>query len=476
MSPSDAAFDCSREPIQVPGSIQPHGALLTVDPARGLTVVGVSRNAAALLGASLAAAGLLGRSLGDLLGTAFAEAVRQRFLDGKLRGEAPWQSTLRLADRSPALDVAIHAVGGLIHLELERAGLQDEADALNSLRHLQEAIADLRETKGQLEVLARVAAHGVRLLTGYERTLIYRFDADWNGQAIAETKVADWEQSLNGQHFPADDIPAQAHDLYLRSPIRWVPDRDAKPVPLDIDPAWTGDARPQAIDLSFARLRSLSPVHLQYHRNMGVNGSMSLSILHEERLWGLMVCHHRQAHYPSPGQRAAAAALTDAFALRLGPAQRSDTDRARRGDLARLSALLAQMADADMVAAALTTGDVTIADLFTSTGAAILYDGVVSLLGNTPPEAELRALATWLGTQNGMGKSLQTDNLATAYPPWERHAAIASGVLAVFLSDDRSDVLLWFRPEEPYLVNWGGNPNKGGDVSSGVQPRLSFER
>jgi len=471
----DADADCSREPIQTPGTIQPHGAFLAADPERGLTVMAASRNAADLLGVTLPADGVIGRSIGDILGEAFAEAVRQRFGSGTLRGEAPWQSTLRLADRSPALDVAVHAVAGLIHLELERAGLRDEADALDSLRQLQEAIVDLRESKGALEALAQVAARGVRLLTGYERTLIYRFDADWNGQAMAEDKVHDWEQSLDGLHFPAGDIPAQARELYRRSPIRWVPDRDARPVPLDTDPAWTGRGLPHAIDLSFARLRSPSPVHLQYHRNMGVNGSMSLSILHEDRLWGLMVCHHRQPHHPSPGQRAAAAALTDAFALRLGPAERTDAEQARRGDLGRLSALLAHMAEAAMVAPALTTGDVTIASLFSSTGAAVLYDGVVSRMGNTPPEADLRELTNWLRTHTGAAKLFQTDNLAAAYPQWERYTDIASGLLAVFLSADRTEMLLWFRPEEQQLVSWGGSPQKE-LAGSLILPRQSFER
>ncbi len=474
--PTDADSGCSREPIQTPGAIQPHGVFLAADPARDLAVVAASRNAAELLGGFQSADRIIGRGVAALLGDAFADAVRQRLLDGKLRGEAPWRSTLRRAGRSAALDVSVHAITGLVHLELERADPRDVANALDSLRHLQDIIAELREARSELDALARVAVRGVRLLTGYERVLIYRFDGDWNGQAIAEDKQAGWSQSLQGLHFPASDIPSQARALYRHSPIRWVPDRDAAPVPLDTDPAWAADRPPHAIDLSFARLRSLSPVHLQFHRNMGVNGSMSLSILHEERLWGLMVCHHRQPHSPSPGQRAAAAALTDAFALRVGPAGRADTDRARRGDLARLSALLAQMAGAEVVTTALTAGEVNVGGLFDSTGAAVFHDETVSLLGRTPPKAELRLLANWLKTRRDGGMLFQTDNLAALYPPWERHAAIASGVLAVFLSPDRSDVLLWFRPEEPQLVSWGGRPQKGADGASALLPRLSFER
>ncbi len=479
---------CSREPIRVPGTIQPHGVFLAVD-IQALAVVAASRNAPQLLpvapsaaglppsaaGLPPSAAGLIGRHVADILGEDFAGAIRQRLHAGKLRGEAPWQSTLELGDGSPAFDVAVHSHAGLIHVELELAGARDAADALTSVRQLQEAIIDLRETRGELEALAWVTAHGVRHLMGYERVLVYRFDADWNGQAIAEDKIAGWEQSLDGLHFPASDIPAQARDLYRRSMMRWVPDRDAVPVPIDQGSAGDGGGS-APIDLSFARLRSLSPVHLQYHRNMGVNGSMSLSILHEGRLWGLMVCHHRGPHHPSTGQRGAAAALTDAFALRIGSAERSDTEQARRGDLVRLSSLLAHMAGAEMVTAALTTGDVTISSLFACTGSAVLYDNDVALLGHTPPEADVRELITWLRARDPSDKLFHTDNLASAYPAWEPHIAIASGVLAVFLSADRSGMLLWFRPEEPQLVSWGGSPHKTMGADQSVLPRQSFER
>jgi len=483
-------LNCSREPIRVPGLIQPHGVYLAIDPLDDFTVVAASRNASALLPAVRSSRELIGKRIGTILGEDFAMAIRQRFQAGRLRGEAPLQSTLDLPPSDvPALDmpafdvaafdvaafdVAVHAHADLVHVELEPAGAHDEADALVSVRQLQEAIIDLREARGELEGLAWVAARGVRLLMGYERVLVYRFDADWNGQAIAEDKVADWEQSLDGLHFPASDIPAQARELYRRSLMRWVPDRDAVPVPLEYGASWTRDPPlSRVIDLSFARLRHLSPVHLQYHRNMGVNGSMSLSILHEGRLWGLMVCHHRRPHHPSAGQRGAAAALTDAFALRIGPAEHIDTEQARRDDLARLSTLLSHMAEAEMVITALTAGDVTISSLFASTGAAVLYDGKLSMLGSIPPEADVRELIAWLRLREAPATLFQSDNLAALYPPWQPHTAIASGVLAVFLSPDRSDMLLWFRPEEPHLVSWGGSPHKaGGRGRTGAAPAL----
>ncbi len=414
-----------------------------------MLVVCASRNLADVLGNPLLAGGVGRRSLGDILGDDFADAVRRRFDENRPGSETAWHAALTLSGQPGSFDATVHAQAGLIVVELEQAGAEDGADALASTRQLRDTLADLRNTRHDLAELVQVAVRGIRLLTGYDRTLIYRFDADGNGEALAEDKTADW-QPLLGLRFPASDIPRQAREVLRRNGLRWVPDLDAAPAPLVADPAG-------GVDLSFARLRALSPADLRRCRGMGVGAFLLLPVVHEEQLWGLVVCHHRRPHHPSAGRRAAAAALTDAFALRIGPAERAAAEKARQGDLARAAALLAHMAQAELVIPALTAGDVTIGGLFDATGAAVVYDGAISLLGQTPSPAELRKLIGWLQTQGGAAKLFQTDSLAAAFPPWEPHTAIASGVLAVFLSADRSDMLLWFRPEEPQLVNWSGS-------------------
>jgi light-regulated signal transduction histidine kinase (bacteriophytochrome) len=456
---------CSKEQIQFPGLIQPHGALLALDPARNLVVRAASRNAGAMVGS--APGQLIGRAAASVLGNEFADAIRQRLDDNKLPGESPWQSTLALGAAS--FDAAVHTYDGLVIVELEPADPQAAAAEQASLRLLREVIVDLRQPANGLIELARVATRGVRLLTGYERVLIYRFDAEWNGQSIGEDKIASWHQSLDGLISPASNIPAQARELYRRNPIRWVPDIDAPAVPLDADPATP------VIDLTFATLRSMSPKHSTFQRSMGVNGSMSLSILRDGQLWGLVVCHHREAHHVSANQRAAVAALTDAFGLRVGIAERAATELARRGDSTRLSLLLAHMAQAEAVAPALTSGDVTINSLFEATGAAVVYEGDVTLLGVTQSEIDIRELTIWLRAQAG-GGLFQTSNLTALYPAWGAHTAIASGLMAVFLSPDRSDMLLWFRPEESLLVSWGGNPYEGNADALAYPSKISFER
>jgi light-regulated signal transduction histidine kinase (bacteriophytochrome) len=445
--------------------------MLAVDPQDDFRIIAVSANAPGLLHTFKDARAILGLHIGAAISAAFQAKTLARFESGRLRGAAPWQSTLCRPEIAADLDASVHCHNGLIIIELEQSLQREDLEALEASRQLQESLVDLQESKPDIESLSRVVTHAVRLLMGYERVLVYRFDSDWNGRAIGEDSVLDWNQSLDGLHFPASDIPSQARALYCKNKKRWVADRDSIPVPILIDPA----SAHRTIDLSFARLRSLSPIHLQYHRNMGVNGSMSLSILNGDRLWGLVVCHHRGPHHPSPGQRIAATVLTDAFSLRVGPSEQADTEQARRADLARLTELFSYMAEADDITLPLTSGNVTIAHLFAATGAAVIEGGKLTLLGITPPEAELRKLCDWLTLRTDRAKLFQTDNLGSLYPGWEAYTAIASGLLGIFLSDDRADMLLWFRPEEAQSISWGGDPGEGNDPAK-LMPRKSFER
>ena len=469
---TDAASICALEPIRTPGNIQSHGILLAVDPLQAFKIVAVSKNATEIFWWHDDAKAILGLRIAAVISAGFEAKIIARYHAGRLRGTAPWRSTLAPPEISADLDATVHYHAGLILIELERSLPHEDLEALEASCLLEESLVDLQEAKPEIESLALVLTSSVRQLMGYERVVVYRFDADWNGRAIGESVAEDWPQSLDGLNFPASDIPSQARELYRTSRKRWVVDRDSVPVPLLTDPG----AAYQKIDLSYARLRSLSPIHLQYHRNMGVNGSMSLSILDGERLWGLVVCHHRQPHHPSPSQRVAAAVLTDAFALRVGPAEQADTEQARRADLARLAELFTHMAGADDVTSSLTTGEVTIAHLFASTGAAIIEGGKVTLLGVTPPESDIRAIGKWLALLGDPARLFHTDNLDALYPDWEKYTAIASGLLGIFLSDDRNDMLLWFRPEEAQLVSWGGNPVEGAEDGPKMMPRKSFER
>ena len=456
---------CAQEPIHIPGSIQPHGMLLVLDGAGPGRVVAASRNAAALVAPGDE---VLEHGAESLLGpTCFSEMLD---LDaaGLLAPGAPWQTCL--TREGVAYDLVTHRHAGVILVELSVAQPEDGPAAQLATRQMQHAFAELRSSGGDLGQLGTAIVRGIRRLTGYERVLVYRFDADWNGQAVAEDMVENGPPPLLGLHFPESDIPAQARALYCTSLLRWTLSRDAAPVPLRAVPGWSAP-----IDLSYAQLRSLSPVHLQYHRNLGVDGAMSISIMDGARLWGLVVCHHRGPHRTSAAQRAAALALTDAFALRIRPAEQAGAEADRRSEQGRYQALIAHMAEVDDIDLALTQGPVTVLDLFDVPGAAVVRGSVISTLGQAPAHEAIGRLAQWLRTSAEAGDVFATPNLAGLMPGWS-HPTLASGLLAVFLDATRTDMLLWFRPEEPMHVTWGGNPAKGVQDNGLVLPRQSFER
>ncbi len=462
--------------------IQPHGVLLAVDPLLRFRIVAASRNAAPSLQDPGVGTSLLGRDIGEVLGEEFAEALRARHAEDDLRCEMPWHCTVELLSERTTFYVAAHESSGVVLLELERAAEPDEPAALDAWQRLQDAIVQLHGVGNDLGDVARVIARAIRRVAGYERVVIWRFDPDLNGHALFEDKVADWDHSLLHVRLLAADLAHSLRDLHTRCQVRWVPDRDAVPAPIDVEPGWTA-AEPESpgIVLSCARLRTASAMRLRFFRNVGAMSVLSLPIVCQGRPWGLMACHHRRPHHPSPAQRMAVATLVDAFAVRVGPAERAKAEEARREDLDRLSALLAHMAQAETVTAALTTGQVTIANLFDVTGAAMLCDGAVSLLGNTPPEAAVRDLARWLGSHPSGAALFESDSLPDTYPPWTVHTDIACGVLAVFLSADRSEILLWFRPEAQEVVTWASSlqterPGAGASSHPPLERRVEMRR
>lgn len=462
---------CEREPIHAPGSVQSHTVLLAADPAT-LTVTACSDNAAEAF--DRGAPDLLGRRLGDILPSDLVSAIEPALVDGTLNAPLSLRRVIHLGHEKRPFAVAVHVQADHLVLELEMAPARPEDFGAARPGQIQEAVGRLRRS-GTLASAARAAAQDIRALTGFERVLIYRFDADWNGEAIAEAKSPDWDESLLGLLFPASDIPAQARALYTKSHGRFVVDRDAPPAPLLTTPA----AGNRPVDLTFAQSRSLSPIHLEYQRNLGVNGSMSLSILVEGRLWGLAIGHHRQPHYVAPDTRAAAAAVADAYALRLHELEVQEQWRQQQAHVAAETSLLHQMAAEDDFVLALSQGPTTLLDLFQATGAAIVRGRSVTALGHTPALKDIETLADWLRQHPPSANAFATDRLSDAYEPAKAYADVASGVLAAFVNGARADLLLWFKPEVVSTVIWGGDPRKPvlAEARSGmVLPRRSFER
>ena len=462
---------CDREPIHIPGAVQPHGALLVLREA-DLTIVQVSRSVTTVLGT--AAESLLGRPVEGVLAAADAAPLRRAVADGDLTAQPLYLLTVH-TPAGLAVDATAHRHDGLVVLELEPAGSRESYSVPQLYQAVQGAMRRV-EAAPTLAAMADVAAAEVRRLTGFDRVMVYRFDADWNGSVVAEAKRDDLEPWV-GLHYPASDIPAQARDLYARNRLRFIPDRDYDPSPV-VPPANPVTGRP--LDMSHAVLRSVSPIHVEYLRNMGVRASMSVSLLEGGRLWGLVACHH----YAGPRSvthdvRTACELVGDVVSLRVAATADAETSASGATMAAVRRAIAAGLADAPDLAAALTGPSPNLLDLIPSGGAAVVQGDRVATVGVTPPAADLVELARWVTARaaDGDPEVFRTAAVAKLDPSLDRLTATAAGVLAASLIKGRPHHLMWFRPEQVRTVSWAGDPAKSvvkGDTGVRLSPRGSF--
>jgi len=453
--------NCADEPIRIPGAIQPHGVLLTIDEASWI-VQQASANASLLLGGAdeLRA----GQPLSTWLGVDQADALREALTLGALDEINP----LLLRCGGQSVDGLIHRHDGLLFLELERVEDQEAVKSLDqrltrTLRRLQSAktLADLYD----------ISVREIRALTGYDRVLIYRFQEQGHGQVIAEAATPELE-AYQGLFFPASDIPEQARELYRLNWLRIIPDAAYVPVPML--PALRPD-NGQPLDMSFAVLRSVSPIHCQYMQNMGVRSSMSISLLKDDRLWGLISCGNRQPLQVPHTLRAACQTIGQVLSMQISALEDVQAKRERQAKDELLKSLAAAMAEAE--------GDVYqglvehASDLLASAdagGAAVVIEDDIHLFGQCPTHEQVRALQQWL--QQQPTPVFETSSLSAVFAEACEYQRVASGLLAFTLPKPVANAVMWFRPEIKDSVHWSGNPDASKVVvANRLQPRESFE-
>lgn len=462
--------NCAREPIHIPGSIQPRGVLAVVREPE-FEIRQVSANVADLLGVSVD--DVLGRHLSALIGTAQAERVQQSAAAfGDLRQRNPLELELTVDGRPRAFDALLHREpGGVLLVELEIAYGARPFSFPNTYQAVRNSVEQLNRASSTAE-LYDSTARAVRDLTGFDRVMVYRYDRDYNGEVVAECKREDLNSFL-GLHYPASDIPAQARAMYEKNWLRLISDVDYTPAPLvpAMDPT---SGTP--LDLTHATLRSVSPIHIEYLQNMGVRASMSISLLRHGRLWGLIACHHYAGpHLPPYGARAAAEFLGSTLSLRL--IDRFDDDQLRerlasQSMLAHVTA--ATLNESESVASALLRSP-SLLDLLPAAGVVVSLGGEHHELGSVPPPEVVAAVAAWA---RGAGEEIAaTERLSDDLPALDLHGV--AGVLALNLPDDQH--VIWFRQEALRAVDWGGDPhNKAIAIREGdgvrLSPRKSFDR
>jgi light-regulated signal transduction histidine kinase (bacteriophytochrome) len=473
--------NCAREPIHVPGSIQPRGVLLAVSEPE-LVVQQVSENLSPLTGVRPEAA--LGRPLADVLGVVPADLVaRSASAFGDLRERNPVELTLDVDGTPVPVDAILHravirpnASGeGITSLvvELEPARGPRPFSFPNTYQAVRGTVGELNRASS-LDELYDITARAVRTLTGFDRVMVYRYDADYNGEVVAEDKAAHLNSFL-GLHYPASDIPAQARALYEKNWIRLISDVDY--VPARLTPTdHPGNGLP--LDLTYSALRSVSPIHLEYLKNMGVRASMSISLLRDDTLWGLIACHHYAGpHQPPYATRAAAEFLGSALSLRL-------VDRAHEEETARalqvrstLAWLTAATLDEDRPLADTLSGSPDLLDLLPADSVVVRLQGHTATRGAELPAGLAETIAGWAA---GRGADVvATEALPDQAPQLGVPADQACGVLVLPLPEGQ--FVLWARGEKVQQIDWGGDPhNKAIAEREGegvrLSPRKSFER
>ncbi|WP_456024283.1 ATP-binding protein [Pseudomonas protegens] len=474
MNPQDKeAFEellanCADEPIRFPGAIQPHGLLLTLSEPE-LTIIQVSANVETLL--DRAPPSLIGQPLESLLGDAEAAQVREALLQPSLSDAPP----LHLRLNGTAFEGLLHRHQGVLILELEIhvENFQPRNIAGNQT-HLGRMLQRLQAAT-TLQALYDISVKEIQAMTGYDRVLIYRFEEEGHGQVIAEASDPSMEV-FNGLFFPASDIPEQARELYRTNWLRIIPNADYQPVPL------LPKLRPDTdtpLDLSFATLRSVSPIHCQYMKNMGVLSSMSISLLKGDKLWGLISCGNRQPLHVPHELRAACQTIGQVLSLQISAMEALEISRQREEKVEALALLNQAMIDSPQnVFDGLANQPQTLMALTHAGGIAIIEDKQLHRYGNCPEPEEIRALHRWL--QDRGEAVFASHNLASVYPPAAQYQRVASGVLAMSLPKPVDNGVFWFRPEVKENINWSGDPRKPLDLENSdaglrLRPRTSFE-
>lgn len=451
--------NCEREEIHLAGSIQPHGALLVVSEPDHL-IIQASANAAEFLNLKQ----VIGVPLADLDGDLLFRILPH--LDPTSQG-MPIGVRCRIGTPGADFDGLLHRppAGGLV-IELERAG-----PSVDLSRQIARALEKIR-ISSSLRALCEETATLFQDRTGYDRVMVYRFDDEGHGEVFSERRKPELEAYL-GNRYPATDIPQMARRLYESTRVRVLVDVNYDPVPLQprLSPLTGRD-----LDMSLCFLRSMSPIHLQYLKNMGVGATLVVSLVVGGKLWGLVACHHYEPRFIHFELRAVCELLAEAIATRIAALESFAQSQ---------SEVFVQRLEQRMIEAVSREGDWRAAIFDSSqsilqplgaSGSALIYEGQIISSGEVPGTQEIREIGEWLDARRGTAV-LATASLGLEFPEFAGITKVASGIAVTTISDNPGEYLIWFRPERIRTVTWGGDPLKPfviGDNPSDLSPRRSF--
>ena len=446
--------NCDREPIHIPGSIQPHGVLLAATLETGV-ITHVGGRTIDFLG--LPSARILGSTLNQLLG----EIVSRQLEPPPGPARTGRSIAAELAIEGRKYTVTGHRQGGQIIVEILEQLPGQRIDVLETVHSMIGLIGGTDD----LQTLLQALADQVQSFSGFDRVMIYRFREDDSGHVVAEQRSDRSVPSFLDLHYPASDIPQQARQLYLNNLIRYIPECGYTPQPIVSAPDL---ASGPPLDLSYSTLRSVSPLHLEYLANMEVQTSLSLSLIVRSKLWGLIACHHRASLALDPRVQLGLELFAQLGSLKLQSTVElgEANDRVRKRDIHNL---LSREIGRVGLAEALMASRPNLLEYIAAGGVAVHTAGDNAVLGTTPSDDQINRLAEWLNENQPEGV-FATDHLAAVLPAGVKFGAEAAGLLALSVSRQPRDYVLWFLPELTSTVTWAGNPEKPVERGDGERP------
>lgn len=454
--------NCDREPIHIIPQSQAHGVILVCNK-KSLEIVQSSRNIEEILGYKLQ--GILSKSLSELLPSDKVEKLSKNISE---------DSTLlpeKIELKGREFFVIPHISGDHLVLDIEPYG--DPIDPLLFQDQLTKILNEIDET-GSIVDMCEQAVSLVKYLYDYDRVMMYRFDEDWNGEVVAEVREHGMESWL-GLHYPATDIPKPAREIFLKQGVRIISDVHYKAS--EIQPP-VSPITNEPLDISRSELRGVSPIHIEYLKNMEVGASLTAAIILKGKLWGLLACHHSSPKFVNYHQRQSCKFLTQVFSNKLALRTTNTFLQERAQSEEVRMKLVSHMDRMSDITEALTAYGPAFTSLVDCGGGAVHYKGKLVLAGNTPREEEVVSLILDFLTARDK-KIFHTKNLSKHYAPADNFKESASGLLSIRIGEENEGFIMWFRPQSSNTVKWGGNPEKNAVVKDGIEylsPRKSFER
>jgi len=453
--------NCDKEPIHIIGHIQPHGALVVIDM-KSYAVVNYSENLSSFLQTKNLSSF---RYLNDLFPDDFIIQLKKELEANKTLSTYTFEK-----DRENFLLIP-HVSDDKVIIDVEKQ--KDKLPSFTFQQQLNNILSQIEKTTS-LKETSQIATQLIKNIFGYNRVMLYRFDKDWNGEVIAETKDENLETWL-GLRYPASDIPKPAREIFLKQGVRVISDVYYKPSPiLSLE---NSNLQPP-INLTNSELRGVSPIHIEYLKNMKVNASLTTSIIVNGKLWGLITCHHYKAKTVDYFQRQSCKFLTQVFANQINLLDTKKYVSSSKQLETLRKKLMLQMQSVSKFKEALLNYQPNLKDFIDCGGVALVRKNKINVLGGTPLKKEIEILIReHLAKQK---KSIYfTESLSSHFASAEAYTKTASGILAISLDANFKDFIIWFRPEIITTIEWGGNPEKNGYVKDGVtylHPRKSFEK